>query len=222
MKKLNAAPWSRLAVPQTTVASLAANAKCFLFTDIAPPAEWLWKKAPISQAAVCSPVFHQGIVTLATPSQSCWLKPWTCFCRVPQVSILRPGMRLPWRVDADEQHVVALDLDGLLVGEGDRLTGPEVFAGLRAVQPELDQVEVEGVGGVAAVADSDDGYGDGSALELAGPDLDFAGGVGADALPAQWVLVDGDDVAVHEDGLDLRLHAGQVVACQQGRGNDLT
>src|ERR1035438_2047794 len=54
------------------------------------------------------------------------------------------GAVLPWRVDADEQHVVALDLDGLLVGEGDRLTGPEVFAGLRAVQPELDQVEVEG------------------------------------------------------------------------------
>lgn len=44
------------------------------------------------------------------------------------------GVRLSRRVDADEQDVVALDLDGLLVGEGDGLAGPEVFAGLRAVE----------------------------------------------------------------------------------------
>ena len=44
------------------------------------------------------------------------------------------GTRLPRRVDADEQHVVALQFDGLLIGEGDRLAGPEVFAGLRAVE----------------------------------------------------------------------------------------
>jgi hypothetical protein len=38
-----------------------------------------------------------------------------------------------------------------------------------------------------------------------------------EACLAQAVLVDGNPVAIGEDGLDLRLHVGQVVVGQQGK-----
>ncbi len=54
---------------------------------------------------------------------------------------------------------------------------------------------------VAAVEEAD---GDGAILERLGPD--FEGTFGADAITlfAEGILVDGDDVLVHEDGFGLR------------------
>ena len=111
-----------------------------------------------------------------------------------------------------------MELDGHVLGEGGFLAGPEVFAGLGGAETEAGEVEVEGVGGVAVAADVDDGDGDGSALEIAGPDFDFAVRVGVAGLVAEWILVDGDDVFVGEDGGDLGLHLGEVVAGEKGSG----
>ena len=55
-------------------------------------------------------------------------------------------------------------------------------------------------------------------FRCARPDFDFAVRVDAARLLAQRILIDGDDVAVGEDGLDLGLHVGQVVAGEQRRG----
>ncbi len=48
---------------------------------------------------------------------------------------------------------------GWLSARGDGLAGPQVLGGLGAVQAELGQVQVEGVGGVAVAAGVDDGDG---------------------------------------------------------------
>ena len=105
-----------------------------------------------------------------------------------------------------------------VVGQFHVLAGPQVFAFLRAVQAELRQIQVEGMRGVAVAARVEHGDGHGAALKMPRPHFDFAVGVDAAGLLAQRVLIDGDDVAIGEDGLDLRLHVGQVVAGQQRRG----
>ena len=113
---------------------------------------------------------------------------------------------------------MAGELDGHVLGELDGLAGPEVFGLLRAVEAEGGEVEMEGMGGDAVAARVEDGDGHGSAGERAGPDFDFTVSVDAAGLVAEAVLIDGDDVSVGEDGLDFRLHVGQVIAGEQGRG----
>jgi len=123
-----------------------------------------------------------------------------------------------WCVDFHQQDVVAGEFEWFVFLELDGLSGPEVFGGLRAVQAEFGQAQMEGMGGVEVAAGVEDGDGDGSVFELAGPDFHFALAVDAAGLVAERVLVDGDDAGIGEDGLDLRLHVGQVVAGEQGRG----
>jgi hypothetical protein len=63
------------------------------------------------------------------------------------------------RVDADQQNIVAGHLDGLVVGERDRLPGPQVLAFLRAMQAEFGQIQVERMRCKAAVVGRvEDGY----------------------------------------------------------------
>ena len=50
--------------------------------------------------------------------------------------------------DSDQQDVVAGQFDGHVVGQRHLLAGPEVFAVLRAVEAELGEIEMEGMGGV--------------------------------------------------------------------------
>src|ERR1019366_2399245 len=102
-----------------------------------------------------------------------------------------------------------------------RVTSLPVHKSLPAsgpLRPSLARLRREGVSGDAVGADVEYGDCHCSTGEMAGPDFDFAVGIGAASLMAELVLIDGDDIFVGEDGLDLRLHVGQVIAGEKRRG----
>ena len=77
---------------------------------------------------------------------------------------------------------MAAQLNWLIVGQFDRLASPQILARLCAMQAQLAQAQVEGVGGIASVAGIEDCDRQSSALQMPGLDFDFAIGVGAFAL----------------------------------------
>ena len=92
---------------------------------------------------------------------------------------------------------------------------PEVADFVRAFDADVAPFGGDLGGGVAAVEEADGVAAIGQRL---GPDFDGAFLGDADALFAELVLIDGDDFFVHEDVGDRRLHVADVVAGEQGRG----
>ena len=84
---------------------------------------------------------------------------------------------------------------------------------------EADLREVDGdfAAVPCAVEEAD---GDAAATEGFGPDVEVAAFIEAVALLAERVLIDGDRVLVHEDGLVGVGHFAEVVAGEQRRGED--
>ena len=65
--------------------------------------------------------------------------------------------------DADQEDVVAGQLQRHVVGQLHVLTSPQVLGLLRAVQSKFGQIQVEGMRGVAVAAGVEHGNGDGAA-----------------------------------------------------------
>src|SRR5450631_1993362 len=84
--------------------------------------------------------------------------------------------------DPDEQDVVAVQCNGLVVGQGDVFAGVEIFAGFGTFEAELRKAQMEGMGGDAIGAGVKDGDGHCSAGEMPGPDFDLAVYVVASSL----------------------------------------
>lgn len=76
---------------------------------------------------------------------------------------------------------------------------------------EGDAAEVSGV-----FSEVEYGESGGAVLEWLGPYLDGAFRVDAVALFAERVLIDGDDLAVGENGGDLGRDGGEIVAGEEG------
>ena len=119
------------------------------------------------------------------------------------------------RGNADGEYLVRTKLEGHAVGEGDVAPRPQILRVLGTVQSQTGEIEMEGVRRVAPRARIENRKGECAAREMTRPYLDFALGIDARCLPAQRILINGNDVTVGEDVLDGGSHGGEVVASEQ-------